>query len=449
MADYIFNIPASGWVKKEIAKYEKAKCSITDLSIEAVEGELWDGVLIRTDETDESDTTDGYFLLSVGENENESSGRSQVVNVKFKVNGDKCSTKISLCQVNKHGDTPVPPVPSQNAITIYTSSGTKSAKCDDLESNTLKPAVISALTTDKASINSVIINGDCVDEIAWQTFTGCTNLTSVTITEGVEIVGGFGSQSNNEDSCISLTGISIPNSVTIIGSGAGAAHAFKGCSALTECTFRDNPSLESITISSFEDCISLTGITIPSTVQRIGNSAFNACTSFTECTFEPNSSLTTIGGYAFRYARFTNIEIPSSVTSIGVYCFSDCPNLETVILPPNITTLGEKVFNWCKKLKNIDIPNAVTTIGDWAFDGCSGLTSVTIGTGITSIGYQSFVGCSSLTSFTIKATTPPTLHGTSLNNTNNCPIYVPSGSVEAYKTADVWSGYASRIQAIS
>jgi hypothetical protein len=34
------------------------------------------------------------------------------------------------------------------------------------------------------------------------------------------------------------------------------------------------------------------------------------------------------------------------------------------------------------------------------------------------------------------------------NYTNNCPIYVPSASVETYKSASGWSGYASRIQAI-
>jgi len=32
--------------------------------------------------------------------------------------------------------------------------------------------------------------------------------------------------------------------------------------------------------------------------------------------------------------------------------------------------------------------------------------------------------------------------------TNNCPIYVPAASVNAYKTATNWKSYASRIQAI-
>jgi hypothetical protein len=33
-------------------------------------------------------------------------------------------------------------------------------------------------------------------------------------------------------------------------------------------------------------------------------------------------------------------------------------------------------------------------------------------------------------------------------DTNDCPIYVPADSVDAYKAAENWSQYAKRIQAI-
>jgi hypothetical protein len=57
--------------------------------------------------------------------------------------------------------------------------------------------------------------------------------------------------------------------------------------------------------------------------------------------------------------------------------------------------------------------------------------------------------CSGLTSVTCEAITPPTLNGTSVfDYTNNCTIYVPSQSVETYKTATNWTEYASRIQPI-
>ena len=57
-----------------------------------------------------------------------------------------------------------------------------------------------------------------------------------------------------------------------------------------------------------------------------------------------------------------------------------------------------------------------------------------------------FGSCSGLTSITIEATTPPTIGTNAFYRTNDCPIYVPSGSVNDYKA--VWSSYSSRIQAI-
>ena len=93
----------------------------------------------------------------------------------------------------------------------------------------------------------------------------------------------------------------------------------------------------------------------------------------------------------------------------------------------------------------------ITEIGAEAFMESNNegiLTSATIGTSIQSIGTQSFVGNVNMTSITIKATTPPTLNLKPFANTNDCPIYVPSASVDAYKSATNWSSYASRIQAI-
>lgn len=80
----------------------------------------------------------------------------------------------------------------------------------------------------------------------------------------------------------------------------------------------------------------------------------------------------------------------------------------------------------------------------------SAIKEVVVGNDITSIGGYAFYNCTSLTSVTVNATTPPTLGDSYVfNSTNNCPIYVPSASVNTYKTATNWSTYASRIQAIS
>jgi len=139
-----------------------------------------------------------------------------------------------------------------------------------------------------------------------------------------------------------------------------------------------------------------------------------------------------------------NTIIPNSVTSIGDYAFSSCRGLTSVTIPNSVTSIGNYAFEWCRGLTSVTIPNSVTSIGSFAFLECSGLTFITIGSSVTNIGSYAFQGCRGLTSVTIKAMTPPALNQSNYDIFYGCPIYVPCGTLEAYKTA--WADYASRIK---
>lgn len=145
----------------------------------------------------------------------------------------------------------------------------------------------------------------------------------------------------------------------------------------------------------------------------------------------------------------TSLNISSGTNKIGQYAFYNCYSLTSVTIPNSVTAIEMFAFRSCSGLTSVTIPNSVTTIGNDSFSLCSGLTSVTIGNGITAIGNNAFKNDNKLTSVTINATTPPTLGTDAFTSTNNCPIYVPSASVDTYKAASGWSTYASRIQAIS
>ena len=190
------------------------------------------------------------------------------------------------------------------------------------------------------------------------------------------------------DNCTSLTSVTIPDSVTSIGS-----RAFSRCTSLTSITIPD--SVTSIGGYAFRDCTSLTSITIPDSVTSIGDNAFNSCTSLTSVTIP--DSVTSIGERAFYdCTSLTSVTIPDSVTSIGDAAFYNCTSLTTITIPDSVTSIGDSAFRSCTSLTSITIPDSVTSIRDYAFCECSSLTSVTIGNSVTSIGDYAFSGCTSL-----------------------------------------------------
>ena len=105
-------------------------------------------------------------------------------------------------------------------------------------------------------------------------------------------------------------------------------------------------------------------------------------------------SVTSIGDNAFQdCSSLTSITIPNSVTSIGEFAFDQCIRLTSITIPNSVTSIGEWAFNYCISLTSLTIPNSVTSIGWGAFGQCSGLTSVTIPNSVTSIGEDVFSSC--------------------------------------------------------
>lgn len=199
----------------------------------------------------------------------------------------------------------------------------------------------------------------------------------------------------------------------------------------------DNAVVTSIGVKAFAESNQFESITIPDSIESIGEDAFWECNGlkkvyvssiedWCKIKFEDISSnpivyareiyidgelatditipkgITKICDYAFVGCdTITNVVIPNSVISIGNSAFFDCSNLKNISIPNSVTSIGDSAFYYCYNLKNISIPNSVVNIGAGAFSGCSNLEEVEIPDGIKFIKDSTFAFCENLTTIII------------------------------------------------
>ena len=294
-------------------------------------------------------------------------------------------------------DKPDPTPPSETIVASGTCGDNLTWKLDDEGTLTIsgKGAMTEWVHSHSApwetysnTINKVVIQPGvtCIGKNAFSS--GCKNLTSITIPEGVTSIGRYAFQW-----CSSLTSITIPKSVTSIGWSA-----FQGCSSLKSITIPEG--VTSIGEHAFGGCSSLRSITIPEGVTSIEDGVFYECSSLMSITIP--EGVTIIGDEAFQWcSSLTSITIPKGVTSIGWKAFQGCSSLKSITIPEGVTSIEYGAFDTCRGLTSVTIPESVTSIGKHAFDGCENLKSITIPKSVTSIGESAFYGCENLESITI------------------------------------------------
>ena len=331
---------------------------------------------------------------------------------------------------------------------------------------------------------STLTIGKSVTTIPSYAFSCCSGLTSLTIPGSVTSIG-----ESAFSGCSGLTSLTIPNSVTSIGN-----EAFFECKGLASLTIPG--SVTSIGESAFSGCSELTSIVVDegntkydsrnncnATIETASNTLIFGCKS----TIIPNS-VTSIGQSAFSgCSELTSVTIPNSVTSIGNSAFGGCSGLTSLTIGNSVTSIGENAFMGCSALAEVDL-NSVSNLGDKAFSGCTGLKSVSM-LKAKSVNATAFEGCTTIETLMLpyewttdfkmdlsgttqlrtlyigentasipdnifvnnkllfdvysNATTPPSI-GTATFGSETysyATLYVPQGSVDAYKAATGWSKF--------
>lgn len=170
----------------------------------------------------------------------------------------------------------------------------------------------------------------------------------------------------------------------------------------------------------------------------------------------PNK-LERIGYRAFENCRMLQeITIPASVTEIDDSAFDNCRSLSAVHFggsteeqaddPAASQCALQRIGNWafynCHQLQELNIPEGVTEIGNAAFYGCSYLEDLVLPSSLQTIGDNCFSLCSKLGRIIVNAAVPPVIEAKTFYEVNrSIPVYVPKGSLEAYKADAYWSEF--------
>ena len=207
-----------------------------------------------------------------------------------------------------------------------------------------------------------------------------------------------------------LTDIHLPSTVTIIGYSA-----FQNCQQLTTVDGYEN--VKEIGYSAFAYCSKLANFPFGDKIMSIEYNVFDNCISLPE-KLEMSATLTTISSNVFYGSSVRNFDL-SQCTFTGSLNYNPFGKCTSLLLPEN----GEYQLYWeafkDAQLTELHLPAAVSSI------------------------YGNDILPTILERLYVSRATPIDANENPFRNIDldDCTLYVPRGSVDAYASANSWSGF--------
>ncbi len=192
------------------------------------------------------------------------------------------------------------------------------------------------------SLSSIKI-AESVEYIDASAFYLCTGLNDVTIQNGITYIGN-----SAFSGCTGIISLTLPNSITEIGE-----NAFFNCTGLTEINLPSRITF--VSYGLFTGCEKLKSITIPAGVQTINDEAFSGCTLLESVAFLGENALLVIDEKAFyNCVSLTELILPSSLQKIEYSTFENCTSLTSVTIGANMKYIRYHAFYNCTELTEIN-----------------------------------------------------------------------------------------------
>ena len=256
-----------------------------------------------------------------------------------------------------------------------------------------------------AALDSIVIPAN-ITTINSAQFNGCTGLKYIEFAEAdteIEVDNASGLQykytAGSGDAAVDY--ISTLEEVVVnrpMKSMQPAKNPWRGNSSIKKVTF--GGKCTSVYSNMFENCSSLSELTIPETVTAIAANAF-AGTGI--ASLDLHGGIATISSSAFQNCKsLTTVKLNEGTTFIDALAFNGSP-VSSLTLPASLTTIGKQAFQNTALTGDIVLPAAVARINDQAFAGNSAIATIALPASLANLGEGVFKGCTGLTAITVDA----------------------------------------------
>ncbi len=250
-----------------------------------------------------------------------------------------------------------------------------------------------------ASLNKIILSSG-LKTYSSNMFSNLKNLKTVQYAIGDEVIGNEGEVTVSDSvtfigtKTFNASGVEkviLPNNMQLIGKSASSA------------AVGDDSSL-------FLGCESLKEVILPGDLTNLGANVFKNCTALTTIGYrtgltekDPETTL-----YKIPYTSTEGeINLPSTLQSVGNYCFQGCTQIEKIDFS-SVTAIGTSgsyingMFAGCTALNEIKFNNKLEVLGNGMFSGCTALQNIELPSGLKATGQHTF-RASGLTTLTLPA----------------------------------------------